>query len=103
MKCPTASDLLLLAGHIIDLSTSFFKKPEIVDENQAMYFDLMAKRYGKMPVEFIATTVEFSELDAYMFNHAIFQNAFTKEQDQITRDNRKLAIQEAKLAMRFRR
>lgn len=100
---PTALQIITLSSHIIDHSLTAFKKVISIDQNQAMYWDTVAKRYCKTPIQCMCPDGDYTSMDAFMFNHAVFEHAFNQEQDQIKKQNRQLAHNQVKQRMRAKR
>jgi hypothetical protein len=68
-----------LYNQILLISFTLFDKVIEINNVQLDYFDMMAKRYGKLPIEILCTNGEYTEADAYIFNSCILNEAIRKE------------------------
>lgn len=77
---------LALFNKIIEFSFLLFGKKifELSSEN-AIVYDVMAKRYGCLPIDIISQSGNYSDMDAFTFNLCVASIAIEKEQQEIRR------------------
>lgn len=76
---------IILYEAIITHSMSFFLRPYTVSRKQLLYWDLMAKRYGKLPIECLLPKWTYTPVDAFIFNSYVLGVAMQEEIRQAKR------------------
>lgn len=69
----------LVACYVIAHSTCLFKDYVNTDRNAIFGIDIIAKRYGKSPIEILFPFGGYNEMDAYLFNVHVACAAINEE------------------------
>ena len=66
----------------------YFVKSQTLTEYQLRYWDAMAKRYAKSPIECLMPKGDYTCMEAYIFNSVVFTFAYNEEQKEIAKANK---------------
>ncbi len=75
----STQECFLLFDHIISISVKVFTSLVRMDNMETNYWDLMAKRYGKLPIECLIPSGDYTDLDAYLFNSHVLSSGVDQD------------------------
>ena len=68
-----------IMGRLFQISFKMFQPIIEMAETQTIFWDSMAKRYGKTPIECLSPTGKYTDMDAYCFNVLILEKGMQAE------------------------
>lgn len=85
LKVETFDIGAFLYAYILNISLRWFIRMYTFKEYQVRYWDLMAKRYGKLPIDCLLPNKGYTDVEAYIFNCFVMNYSVTKENEEAKR------------------
>ena len=77
-----------LYGAILSNTLKAFLRPFVISKQQLLYWDKLANRYGKLPIDCLIPSGNYSAVDSFIFNSFVLNTAI-KEESRIAKQKAK--------------